>query len=1132
LRFDLTFPFVDRSILKSILASFRSGVLNQPIIPFKQPLKKWRLEVMRKIPLGFIFAMALLLSSSLGAATGPWIPLGPGLINDAGSTPPLTDSGRIVQFAADPTDPNNHWLVSGLGTGVFETRDGGQSWAPRTDSMPSLNEGAIAFGPVNSNVVYAASSQNGRGGVYKSINGGTSWQFLAQSNSFIVQNSPFPVEFKKMYVNPNDADTVMVAASQFGEPRTLGIFKSTNGGTSWSQSFNLGSVRGYEVQPNNFNNQYISVNQHNPGQNPDRGIYRTTNAGLNWSPVAGPWDSLPLGHFRIALSPSNPNILYVYGHRDNFSGGVGFWMTANAWDPAPQWTSLPLPAALPEDMLVDRNNPAVVYVGYGEFQGQSLVRFNGTQWTGITFDSNNRRIHVDVRGLGWTGNRLMACFDGGLAALSNPTQDTNRTWTTFNQNGLQIAQFYRGAVQRGNSGVVMGGCHDNGTPFRSSTAVWNNIGGGDGMSCFFGNVDRTNLCLSGQNLTINRSTNGGVFADCAGNLPLGTDRVNANFFGFFENSPFNDDVVLVGLTGALWKSTNLFSSNITPGTRLAEVFWVQNSPPLNSRPFVFAFAPTDSTGNSYAFGTESGEIWMTTVGGGTSASSWRLLSNGLPGLSVGYLAFDPTNVQTLYATFSSFHGNQPVPGRVFVTHNALDSAVNVRWDEITPRDGTGNFLVTHYNAIAVDPNAPANVYLGTDFGVFSSTNGGSTWLTSDPAAGMPNAVVTDLRFERTSGTLTAFTFGRGAFQLTTAPPITPTPTPTTDRIKILSVNPSCAPVDGLVTVVWSWSGNTSNGNVNYVAGFSANGTPDCAGDAWASPYACNTANNGVVNPAIAGTAASGTISTVVRVPAGAPSGNLLVGYALNCGTVQFTAANSNCGGSNFWASFPFSICGTATNTPTPTLTRTRTPTPTRTLTPTRTPTRTNTPTPTRTATRTPTPAGCSGLAAWSGNSVQYNVGNRVSYNGRAYQCIQSHVSQSNWNPAAVPALWQDQGPCSQASLLSPDQPTATPSSGGELSRTGLIRAVMAAPNFSRNGEPIRFQLTLGKPALVTLSILTLAGDLVYQETLQGGEGPHQITWSLKSQRGSDAASGLYLYVLQAVDGTNESRQTGKVALLR
>src|SRR5579872_1106388 len=72
---------------------------------------------------------------------------------------------------------------------------------------------------------------------------------------------------------------------------------------------------------------------------------------------------------------------------------------------------------------------------------------------------------------------------------------------------------------------------------------------------------------------------------------------------------------------------------------------------------------------------------------------------------------------------------------------------------------------------------------------------------------------------------------------------------------------------------------------------------------------------------------------------------------------------------------------------------------------------------------------CSGVSAWSPNSVAYSVGQLVTYNGSEYKCIQAHTSQAGWDPADVPALWSLVGTCSAGATPTPTataKPTATP----------------------------------------------------------------------------------------------------------
>jgi hypothetical protein len=194
---------------------------------------------------------------------------------------------------------------------------------------------------------------------------------------------------------------------------------------------------------------------------------------------------------------------------------------------------------------------------------------------------------------------------------------------------------------------------------------------------------------------------------------------------------------------------------------------------------------------------------------------------------------------------------------------------------------------------------------------------------------------------------------------------------------------------------------------------------------------------------------------------------------------------------------------TATKTPTPTPTRTKTASPTPTVTKTFTKTQTITATPTRTKTitptitRTPTPTG--------GNVIRVDsivVGESGS---------PTPTETPSWTPTPV-----------DSPTVEPS-PTATPSNS-------LLQSVVAAPNVSNNGQPIRFQVTLTQPASLRLDLYSVSGELVYETKISGQTGLNTIQWGLKNQSFESVASGLYLYVLQ-IDGAGEEVRQGKVIIL-
>src|SRR5262249_44728244 len=151
-----------------------------------------------------------------------------------------------------------------------------------------------------------------------------------------------------------------------------------------------------------------------------------------------------------------------------------------------------------------------------------------------------------------------------------------------------------------------------------------------------------------------------------------------------------------------------------------------------------------------------GQLRLTRNGGG-GGGNWSNLdpANVLPDRYVSGLAFSPVDTNILYVTFSGFDESTPGrPGHLFKTTNAF--ALTPTWTNVSPPVNLPN------NCLAIDPNNPGNVFVGTDIGIWNSFDAGGTWIHYGPPNGLPNVAVYDLRFN-SGGQLTAFTHGRGAY---------------------------------------------------------------------------------------------------------------------------------------------------------------------------------------------------------------------------------------------------------------------------------------------------------------------------------------------------------------------------------
>jgi hypothetical protein len=573
---------------------------------------------------------------------------------------------------------------------------------------------------------------------------------------------------------------------------------SSDGGVTWSSKL-IGHASALEVDPGNFSRQFAAIGAYGCSDGPStpcvwteppnavqNGLYRSTDSGDGWTLMGGPWDAQPggVGRVVLALAPSNPNVLYVsiqdaldqmaVGHDGEL---LGLWKTTNAWDPAPSWTQIDVSAtddgtglhgycgwtvAVQERgvraqcwwdhaLLVDRSDPDILYAA-----GVPLWRFDGTTWAEISRTGDRQHgIHLDQQTLAWVGNRLIVGNDGGLWS----TTDDGGTWTDHNTS-LAITQFYKGAVHPTNPNFAVAGSQDNGFEKWTGADAWQLVAPFDGLDAAISSSQPdTRWALTTQFLAISRTAiaaSGRIGLAPAGN---GIDLTNAGFGSGFEKCPANENVFIAD-TNMLWRTTDFFSAPLFPGPT-----WSANSPEMGECGpgtsgagciAALAFAASDATCSTYAFATGDGRLRRTVNGG----STWDDLDvgNAVPDRWVTDLAFDSTDANTLYVTLSGFDEGTPgQPGHVFKTSSALAAAPT--WLNVSPP------VNQPHDTIAVDPIASQVVYVGTDIGVWKSTDGAGTWIHMGPESGMPNVAVFDLEIHPTVRRPFAFTHGRGAFVL-------------------------------------------------------------------------------------------------------------------------------------------------------------------------------------------------------------------------------------------------------------------------------------------------------------------------------------------------------------------------------
>ncbi len=648
--------------------------------------------------------------------------------------------GRISAVACSPTDPNRYF-VGGADGGVWRTTNGGQSWMPLTDQMPSSAIGAIAIDPTNHDVVYVGTGEANFAnhsryglGIYRSTNGGANWSHLAQS-TFAGRC------ISRIVIDPQNTQTLYAAVTIAGgfpslaaakmHPQRLGplgVFRSVNGGVSWLQlTGGLPNVSATSLAIDPSNPQVLYAGIGHIFGDPANGVYKTTNGGNGWTKLVG--GGLPpgtVGRVTIAVAPSMPTRLYAHiGDPADATGGgsgtMGFFRSDNAgqtWTPASTATG-PTYQWYFGVVGVSPTDPNLAV--YGELNLQWVGTFLGTP------------AHVDQHDIAWDASgRILAACDGGL--YRNP--GTGGTWTPLNS-GLGTIQIYPGLSSHPtNPEILLAGLQDNGSVMRTTDSlVWGVVGGGDGGWTQIDQLNPSFMFIESQGTgALRRSTNGGSTFNSAGSGITGRNC----FLPPYIIDPANSQRVLYGTERVFRSLTgggggwSAISPDITNSTTAA----------------IRALAIAPSNPQYVYAATNNGRILVSSNGGVT----FDLILDNIPGWPrvTREIFVDPKSATTAYLAVAVFGETQIRRTRdAGQTWEALDSAL----PDIP------------VNVVAADTRCGRPMlYAGTDQGLYRSVDDGVSW--SKYGQGLPNVWVTDIRLEPWRNRMAVGTMGRGAWSVT------------------------------------------------------------------------------------------------------------------------------------------------------------------------------------------------------------------------------------------------------------------------------------------------------------------------------------------------------------------------------
>ena len=719
---------------------------------------------------------------------------------------PANTSGRITAFAVPRQEGGKTIYAGTAGGGVWKTVNRGTTWQPIWDDQSFASIGDVAVAPSDPDVVWVGTgernslrSQGWGDGVYRSTDGGRSWAHVGLDETR---------EIGRIVPHPSDPATAYVAAMGhlWGANPERGVYKTTDGGASWQKVLFVNDTTGFvdlQMDPTNPDVLY-AAGWHRlrwgggrmEGAGEGSGIFKSTDGGRSWTELTDPAlaNGLPsrnLGRIGLAVYPRDPRIVYAVIQAAHGAVNAGVSPHGGVFrsdDAGLSWTRVNDVSAVPDyfynEIYVDPVDPDRVWLN-----GTFLMLSTDGGRSFSRFELGN--VHVDHHAF-WIDpddpESLALGTDGGVYL----SYDAGESWQ---HEAIPIEQFYE--INLDTTKVpyhVCGGLQDNGVwcgPSRTreeagiTSRDWYAVNGGDGFHSAvspddpsiryaesqYGNLSRFDVA-TGERTSI-RPT-----AEDAG-------AESGYEFRWDWNTPFvlsqHDPTVLYLGGNFLFRLTDrgndwrILGPDMTRQSR-----WSPESQPTHtSYGALHSIAESPLDPDVLWTGSGDGLVWTTSDGG----RSWRQVTDAIPDEApkqcfVSEIEASPHDAATAFVTFDC-HRRDDYRPYVYRTRDAGRSWTDVSGD--LP-DGGASYVVRQ------DPVNPDLLFVGTEQGLFVSNEGGGHWvrLKND----LPVAAVRDMDFALRENELVVGTMGRGVHILDVAPLRELTPATLRSAAHLMAVEPA------------------------------------------------------------------------------------------------------------------------------------------------------------------------------------------------------------------------------------------------------------------------------------------------------------------------------------------------------
>lgn len=642
---------------------------------------------------------------------------------------PSNIAGRSLCIAINPLDTNELWMGS-AGSGLWRSTTGGignTAWTYVPTNFPVSSVSSIAIQANEPNTIYIGTGEvynyNGadgglqtrtlRGskgiGILKSQDHGISWKLVLDWSS----NNNTAVW--KILINPTNPNVVFAATTQ-------GVYRTVDGGLNWKINLDLPMALDLLMDGEDPKIIYAAIGGIN---SPEYGIYKTINSGLNWKKIQSPNDSLYEGRIMLASYKKNPKKVYA-AYSDAFKS-VGMLRTTDRFDSIKYYTPI-------KDVtsyqgwyakclhIKDDDSSQLIMGGVDLY-----IDTTGTGNQLFNLILRRIKIHADMHDIisnPLDANKIYIATDGGLYRSNNFAN------SFFPCNGGYLSsQFYTGSLSK-NGIHLLGGLQDNRSAIYSGDNQWRVTNLGDGTYNAFDPVQDSLLYCSSQYQNLYRSTNFGNQWE-----ELIPPNQEAGFVSPFILCKSNPNRIYSGGNmllrsdnrGTSWDTTFLSNKN-------EKITAIVDNPNRSNEVFLATIIEPSKTTKLY-YSQDAGKHLL-------------LIDHSIPERMIRDIIIDPNEENRLYICLASY--NQP--GIMVSTNYGLD------WNFLDNNSLTD----VPIHCLIIDPNDSNILYVGTDLGLFYSTDQGSNWKSYNTHP-FDLVAVYDLLFNNSKRELVIFTHSHGAF---------------------------------------------------------------------------------------------------------------------------------------------------------------------------------------------------------------------------------------------------------------------------------------------------------------------------------------------------------------------------------